>query len=221
MKNFYWGRRELPKNNYQFSQISSNNQTYSIRKFFVLLLAFHILLISKSVLAQSPNPEAAAGSGNPPRTVIVGQKVPTDFWDQKHTLYEDGKTRVITLKDFKGKVLVLDFWSVSCGNCIFHQKDISYFKEQYPEDLEVIMVNPLKTKDGLNQITAFENRFRQEYFPDGFRSIILDKELSNLFAVRGFPTYVWITPGGMVQTITFWNFLNKDAEMRFRRDKGI
>ena len=90
-----------------------------------------------------------------------------------------------------------------------------------PEDLEVIMVNPLKTKDSLNQITAFEDRFRQEYFPDGIRSIILDKELSNLFAVRVFPTYVWITPGGMVQTITFWNFLNKDAEMRFHRGKGL
>lgn len=186
-----------------------------------VLLLFHMLLFSKSGLAQSPNPEAAAGSGNPPTTVIVGQKVPADFWDQKHTIYEDGKTRVITLKAFKGKVLVLDFWSVSCGNCIFHQKDISYFKEQYPEDLEVIMVNPLKTKDGLNQITAFEDRFRQEYFPNGFRSIILDKELSNLFAVRVFPTYVWITPGGMVQTITYWNFLNRDAEMRFHRGKGL
>jgi len=180
-----------------------------------------MLLFSKSVLAQSPNPEAAAGSENPPRTVIVGQKVPTDFWDKKHTIYEDGKTRVITLKEFKGKVLVLDFWSVSCGNCIFHQKAISYFEEKYPQDLEVIMVNPQKTKDSLNHITAFEDRFRQEYFPNGFRSIILDKELSNLFAVRVFPTYVWITPGGMVQTISYWNFLNKDAEMRFRKGNGI
>ncbi|WP_254529341.1 MULTISPECIES: TlpA disulfide reductase family protein [unclassified Sphingobacterium] len=221
MKNFYWGRRELSKKIYRLEPTALNFQICSLRTFITLVLAFQLLLFSKSVLAQSPNPEAVAGSGNPPSTVIVGQKVPTDFWNQKHTIYEDGKTRVITLKEFKGKVLILDFWSVSCGNCIFHQKAISYFKEKFPEHLEVIMVNPLRTKDSLSHITAFEDKFRQEYFPNGFRSIILDKELTNLFAVRAFPTYVWITPGGMVQTITFWNFLNKDAAMPFHKGKGL
>ena len=221
MKNLYWGRRELSKKICRLEPTALNNHACSLRTFITFLFAFQILLFSKSVLAQSPKSEAAAGSGNPPRTVIVGQKVPADFWDQKHTIYEDGKTRVITFKEFKGKVLVLDFWSVTCGNCIFHQKAISYFKEKFPEDLEVIMVNPLRTKDSLNQITAFEERYGQEYFPNGFRSIILDKELSNLFAVRAFPTYVWITPGGMVQTITFWNFLDKEAAMPFYGGKGL
>ncbi len=220
MKNFYWGRRELSKKICLFESTALNNQTCTLRTFIALLLAFQMFLFSSPVLAQSPKPEAAS-SGNQPRTVIVGQKVPADFWNQKHTIYEDGKTRVITLKEFKGKVLVLDFWSVSCGNCIFHQKAISHFKEKYPQDLEVIMVNPLKTKDSLNQIREFEEKFRQEYFSEGFRSIILDKELSGLFGVRAFPTYVWITPGGMVQTITFWNFLNKDAEMPFHKNKVI
>jgi len=221
MKNFYWGRRELSKKICLSEHTALDKQACKSRTFIALFFSFHLLLFSSPVLAQSPKPEAAACLGNAAKTVKVGQKVPTDFWDHKHTIYEDGKTQAITLKEFKGKVLVLDFWSVACGNCIFHQKAISYFKEKYPEDLEVIMVNPLKTKDSLNQITAFEDRFRAEYFPNGFRSIILDKELSNLFAVRAFPTYVWITPGGMVQTITFWNFLNKDAEMRFRRGKGL
>ncbi|MFZ4262151.1 TlpA family protein disulfide reductase [Sphingobacterium sp. HJSM2_6] len=218
MKNFYWGRRELSKKICRIKHNTLNYQICSLRTFLALLFAFHMMLFSSPVLAQSPKAEAAASLGNTIRTVIVGQKVPADFWTLQHTIYENGETRIATLEEFRGKVLVLDFWSVACGNCIFHQKAISYFKEKYPEDLEVMMVNPLKTKDSIHQIIAFEDKFRQEYFAEGFRSIILDKELSGLFEVRAFPTYVWITPGGMLQTITFWNFLNKDAAMPFHKN---
>lgn len=221
MKIFYWDRRELSKGRNLTILRYSYCHKYRTLQCLLVIMALTLVLNSKSVLAQYSKTDIVPEHVIADNTIGVGQKVPVEFWDQKHTIYEDGKTRVITLKEFKGKVLVLDFWSVSCGNCIFHQKAISYFKEKYPEDLEVIMVNPLRTKDNIDRITAFEERFGQEYFPNGFRSIILDNELTNLFGVRAFPTYVWITPGGMVQTITFWNFLNKDAEMRFHRGKGL
>lgn len=175
-----------------------------------VMLLFH-MLFSSPVLAQESSIDPAPTDEKERPILTVGSKVPKEFWELKHIIYEDGKTREITLKEFKGKFLVLDFWSVSCGNCIFHQKEIEYFKEKYKGEIKVLMVNSIITKDNLERIRSFQTRFGDLYFQSGLTSIILDEKLTSIFRPIGYPTYVWINPLGFVQTITFWNFLDRES----------
>lgn len=175
-----------------------------------VMLLFH-MLFSSPVLAQESSIDPAPTDEKERPILTVGSKVPKEFWELKHIIYEDGETREITLKEFKGKFLVLDFWSVSCGNCIFHQKEIEYFKEKYKGEIKVLMVNSLISKDNLERIRSFQTRFGDQYFQSGLTSIILDEKLTSIFRPIGYPTYVWINPLGFVQTITFWNFLDRES----------
>ncbi|MGZ0167805.1 MAG: hypothetical protein ACKVII_28135, partial [Planctomycetales bacterium] len=44
----------------------------------------------------------------------------------------------ISLKDLRGKVVVIDFWTYCCINCIHVLPDLKYLEQKYPDELVVI-----------------------------------------------------------------------------------
>lgn len=50
----------------------------------------------------------------------------------------------INLKDLRGKVVVLDFWTFCCINCIHILPDLKYLEQKYPNELVVIGVHSAK-----------------------------------------------------------------------------
>jgi DNA-binding beta-propeller fold protein YncE len=52
--------------------------------------------------------------------------------------------RPVRLKDLKGKVVVLDFWTLCCINCIHTIPDLKKLEEKYPNELVVIGVHSPK-----------------------------------------------------------------------------
>ncbi|QBR13246.1 TlpA disulfide reductase family protein [Sphingobacterium sp. CZ-2] len=198
MNTFIWGRRGLPK-----------KSTLS-----VLSIIFYL-----AGSAQSNNQFSSDITNRDSFTIRVGQQVPKDFWNQKHLLYEDGSVKEITLNQFRGKKLILDFWSIGCGTCISHQKNIDQFKLQYKDDIVVLMVNSRVKSDTVEAIKRFESRFK-EYFPNGLKTIILDDKLNNYFHPIAYPTYVWINRLGIIEIITFRNLLNTTISPPFLPSKS-
>ncbi len=52
----------------------------------------------------------------------------------------DGKA--VTLSDFEGKLVLIDFWETWCAPCLKSFKDMQKVKEEYPDRLAVLAVNP-------------------------------------------------------------------------------
>ena len=50
----------------------------------------------------------------------------------------------ISLKDLRGKVVVLDFWTYCCINCMHVLPDLAYLEKKYPKELVVIGVHSAK-----------------------------------------------------------------------------
>ena len=50
----------------------------------------------------------------------------------------------LTLKDVKGKIVLLDFWTLCCINCIHIMPDLAKLEEKYPNELVVIGVHSPK-----------------------------------------------------------------------------
>lgn len=193
MNTFIWGRRGLP------------------RKQASILL---FILVGYCLSAQENNITSTNSKSLNVVSLRVGNSVTRTFWDQTHLLFENGSTKEITLRDYKGKLLILDFWSAACGNCIFHQKAMNHFRNNYKEDMEIIMVNPINTKDDLEKIQAFELKNKND-FPNRLKSIILDSYLQNMFLPTGFPTYIWINRLGYVETISYRNLLDIELPSPF------
>jgi thiol-disulfide isomerase/thioredoxin len=100
----------------------------------------------------------------------------------------------LSLKALRGKVVLLDFWTFCCINCIHVLPDLKYLEEKYPNELVVIGVHSAK--------------FDNEKETGNIRKAILRYEISHpvvndanmvlwrKFAVRSWPTLVLIDPEG-------------------------
>ena len=104
--------------------------------------------------------------------------------------------RPIFIKDLKGKVVLLDFWTYGCINCIHIIPDLKKLEAKYPDELVVIGVHSAK--------------FPNEKDSDNIRRVILrygiehpvvnDSEFRiwRSYGVRAWPTQVLINPEGYV-----------------------
>ncbi len=100
----------------------------------------------------------------------------------------------ITLKDLRGKIVVLDFWTLCCINCIHVLPDLARLEAKYPNELVVIGIHSAK----------FEN----EKDTESIRKAILRYEISHpvvndanmriwkTFGAQSWPTLAVIDPEG-------------------------
>lgn len=104
--------------------------------------------------------------------------------------------RRLSLADLRGKIVMLDFWTYCCINCMHIIPDLKKLEEKYAEELVVIGVHSAK--------------FDNEKDTDNIRQAILRYEIEHpvvndsrlevwrSFAVRSWPTILVIDPRGKV-----------------------
>jgi DNA-binding beta-propeller fold protein YncE len=100
----------------------------------------------------------------------------------------------VKLKDLKGKIVLLDFWTFCCINCIHTLPDLARLEKKYANELVVIGVHSAK--------------FDKEKDTDSIRKAILRYEIThpvvndaemklwNAYDVHSWPTLVLIDPEG-------------------------
>ena len=105
----------------------------------------------------------------------------------------------LTMKDLRGKIVLLDFWTYCCINCMHILPDLEKLEDKYADELVIVGVHSAK--------------FKNEKDTDNIRSAILrygikhpvinDKnfELWYELGVRAWPTLVLIDPQGKVVTM--------------------
>ncbi|MGH8006904.1 MAG: thioredoxin-like domain-containing protein, partial [Candidatus Binatia bacterium] len=102
----------------------------------------------------------------------------------------------LTLAGLKGKVVLLDFWTYCCINCMHVIPDLKKLEAKYPEQLVVIGVHSAKfpnerESDNIRQAIL---RYEIEH------PVVNDREFHILrrYGVRSWPTLVLIDPEGYV-----------------------
>jgi thiol-disulfide isomerase/thioredoxin len=101
----------------------------------------------------------------------------------------DGKT--IKLSDYKGKVVILDFWETWCGPCLKFMPTVSKAQKNYSADFVVIAVSP-GWSDELNDVKKFVAE--KNY---GFTHVF-GKELATELNITGIPYKVFIAADGSI-----------------------
>jgi len=105
---------------------------------------FLILAIVSDMIAQdSPLVAAAKRAKKQPALISTLQLVPdirtVRWFNSKHT----------TLRDFKGQVLLIDFWATWCGTCVSaHQELQALARDLGPDGFTVVLIHSRYTKTG-------------------------------------------------------------------------
>lgn len=138
------------------------------------------------------NQEGTSEAMTPERS-FAGETPAPDFPQGLDWLNTD---RPLTLAQLKGKLVVLDFWTYGCINCMHIIPDLKRLEEEYPNELVVIGVHSAK----------FEN----EGDTDNIRQVVLRYELEHpivndrdfvvwrTWGAQAWPTVVLIDPAGNV-----------------------
>lgn len=126
-------------------------------------------------------------------TLAIGDRVP-DVTLPKVLNYE-GET--VKLSGFRGKLVILDFWSVGCAPCIQSMPKMQALQDKFQDRLQVILV----TRDSEDQVKKLFGRvklLKNVRLP----TVVNDTVLGPLFPFRLVPTHVWISEKGEVLQVT-------------------
>src|SRR6476661_3125665 len=103
------------------------------------------------------------------------------------------QTQSANLSSFKCKLLILDFWATWCTSCLKHFPKMDSLQQQYPGQVQVLLVNAKTTGDNEKKIKIFfERRKAPNGRPYALASVIEDSLLTQLFPHKLLPHYVWL-----------------------------
>jgi sugar lactone lactonase YvrE len=139
---------------------------------------------SPSVPTQAPTPEGSSYAGSVPAP---------EFPDGLDWINSDGPVRI---GDLAGKIVLLDFWTYGCINCIHVIPDLKRLEDEYPEELVVIGVHSAKfSNEGATEnIRHVVMRYEVDH------PVVNDNEFEiwEAWGAQAWPTLALIDPAGNV-----------------------
>ena len=155
----------------------------------VLYLTIFILGLAWTVLSR---PAAGATTSGQIPAPQVGFAAPS-FTLTK----QNGQT--VTISDYRGKVVILNFWASWCPPCRAEMPAIQQVYQSYQErGLDVLAINA-SNQDTPRAMQDFLGTFAHSY------PILLDTngEVGRLYAVNSLPTTFFIGRDGIIQELVF------------------
>lgn len=156
--------------------------TRPVSSFLLATASMALLLLSA---AAGPAAQAA-------ERTIIGQPAP-DFVGAKGWLNTD---KPISMKDLRGKVVLLDFWTYCCINCMHAIPTLKALEAKFPNELAVVGVHSGKfnNEKDLENIRKAVARYNVRH------PVVNDPEMTvwGAFEVDSWPFFVLIDPSGKV-----------------------
>ena len=126
----------------------------------------------------------------------------------------------IQLINLKGKIILLDFWYRGCLPCLKAIPDLIELQEEFKNDLVIIGINDIDTKEDVNDYYAYK---KVNYLSTYKSGVNISKKLK----INAFPTTIIIDQSGEVavtesgfQKGTFKKSLRKNIK-KLIKQKGL
>ncbi|PUZ29473.1 hypothetical protein DCC81_08495 [Chitinophaga parva] len=153
------------------------------------------------VVSADGNGDGAVDS--PVKPLSVGDEVPDISFEMINYPKSTAK-----LSDFRGKLVILDFWGTFCTSCIATFPEEMELKRQFGDKVEILLVNSYEKKE---KVEDFLKSFAEK---KGVKltlpMVVRDSVAKELFPHTGVPHCVWINENGQVIAITSAGEIDKE-----------
>lgn len=125
--------------------------------------------------------------------LIVGDVVPNFVLDN----VINHPVQTIQLSDFKGKLLIIDFWATWCSPCLAAFPKTDSLNRKFKDKAQILPVT-YQSKSEVERLFSRSKKLQPYSMP----MVVSDKTLHSLFPNNELPHYVWISSEGKVIAIT-------------------
>ena len=116
--------------------------------------------------------------------------------DAPNFTLKDLEGKDVSLSDFKGKWVILDFWGSWCPWCIKGFPELKEAYAKYNGELEIIGIDCRESQDDWRAgVAKYELPWVNVYNPE-------DSKLTSEYGIQGYPTKVIVNPQGKIANIT-------------------
>jgi len=167
-----------------------------IKLFCLLLVLTFIAAGCKKKEPEPPQQEQAKVEAEEKPTKPSGDKAPTSPGGKPAPSFtlQDLNGKTVSLSDFKGKVVILDFWATWCPPCVV---EIPHFIELYKQykDQGFAMVGISLDREGIGVVESFARKYQVNYL-----ILMADSQVANAYGgITGIPTTFVIDPAGNIR----------------------
>jgi thiol-disulfide isomerase/thioredoxin len=164
------------------------------------------------------NTTTAQSVSNKIQPVKIGEKVP-DFVFTKILQYSQPTAKI---SDFKGKALILDFWSIGCHVCIAAFPKMHELQEKFADRITILPVSFYNPGKDIDKFIAKRKgtKFALK-LPTVVQEPRVDTTLRQLFPFYGMPHEIWIDKDGIFRAQTDHYFVNEDIINKFLKGEPI
>ncbi|MFT3824402.1 MAG: TlpA disulfide reductase family protein [Chitinophagaceae bacterium] len=159
------------------------------------------------------------------KQLAIGDIVPDIVFQNLHNY----KTITAKVSDFKGKILILDFWATWCGSCVAAIPQLESLQKDFLDKIQIILVNSSEGKDTeASLISFFKKRTQNTPSTYPLPYLLEDIDIHKLFPRRFIPHYAWIKDNRLIaltdsKELTKDNLENainnKSLQIRMKKDE--
>ncbi|MFB6453786.1 TlpA family protein disulfide reductase [Chitinophaga sp. Hz27] len=160
---------------------------------------------AKYLIPLAPVYESACDSIKP---LAIGDTIPDILFEQVINY----KTTSAHLSDFKGRLVILDFWATWCSSCIRKFPISDSLQQAYNNSIQILLINSIVgTGDSMRKVTAFVDKWNSNHVaPLQLPIVVSDVVSRQLFPHTYLPHLVWIGVDQTVKAITSSTELTKE-----------
>ncbi|APH05531.1 TlpA family protein disulfide reductase [Bacillus weihaiensis] len=100
----------------------------------------------------------------------------------------------VKLSDYKGKIVVLPFWTTWCGYCQEELMELSDFYEQGIDGVEIVAINVTSSESSVEDVRQFSQQAKLTFTV----GLDIDGKVAKDYRIMGVPTTFIIDENGMV-----------------------